>query len=151
MRHGVKKIKFRAGIDSNQMLMKKMVYNFVTRGKIVSTEKKIKELKSLMDILAHKLHENTESNKNYVMKYIPNSELVTALYKDVSPSIKERKGGYVKSTRLYQRSSDGTLMMRLEWSDPVVLNFGQIKPKVSPQAGEKKTKSESKKEAEVTK
>lgn len=147
MRHGVKKIKFRAGIDSNQMLMKKMVYNFVTHGKLVSTEKKIKELKSLMDILAHKLHENTEANKNYMLKYLPNSELVSALYKDVAPAIKERKGGYVKSTRLYQRSSDGTLMMRLEWSDPVVLNFGKTQPK----AVEKKAKSEPKKEAETQK
>ena len=123
MRHAVNKIKFKNGQDANEMLMKKLAYNFFSHGKIVTTETKIKALKPLIERLAYKLTANTESNRNFIMRYLPKKKMVETMYEQAGPKLKERTGGYTRLVKLYQRTSDATMVARLEWTDPVVVEW----------------------------
>ncbi len=135
MYHRVKKIKFRAGRDANVMLMKKLVTNFFAKGKLQSTIKKVKVLRSTVEHLVEKSKENSQSNKNYLLRYISDQKLLNFIFLNVGPALKEKHGGYVKVIRLGARESDGAETARLEWAYPIVI---------------KKEKKEKKQQAEPT-
>lgn len=147
MKHGVKGTKFGKGYDSNKMLMRKLVYNFFMHGKIVTTDTKVKAVKPLIDRLATKLQEQTEANKNYILRYVNHPKMVEAMYEQITPSIKGRISGFVRNIRVAQRESDNALMSRLEWVDAVVFEYG-IQKKSKPEAV--KPTQEPKKQAEAT-
>lgn len=131
MRHRVKKIKFRAGYDANKMLVKKLVVNFLERGKITTTLKKAKVLKSVIERLVEKAKEKTESNKNYLLRHVTDKKTIKFLFETVGPTLKKTVGGYVKVVRLGARDSDGTETARLEWAYPIVIEEKEEKkPKV---------------------
>lgn len=121
MRHGVKKIKFNYGRDSNRMLMRKLAANFLAHGYLVTTITKTKVLRSHLEKLVSKMKVRTEANKNHLLKYFGDSKLVENGFKVIGPAIAKVNGGYVRIIRLNQRQSDGSIMARIEWAYPVVL------------------------------
>lgn len=128
MYHRIKKIKFRAGSDANQMLVKKLFLNFLKNGKITTTLKKTKVLKSVIERLVEKAKIQNEANKNYLMHYITDAKMTKFLFETVGPAIKKIAGGYVRIVRLGARESDGTEIARLEWAYPIVIE--EKKPEV---------------------
>ena len=70
MRHRVKKIKFSKGKDANEMLLKKLLSNFLIQGKITTTQKKAKAVKSGIDRIVSKSKNKTQSNKNYLLSFL---------------------------------------------------------------------------------
>jgi len=122
MRHRVKKIKFKKGKDANKMLMKKLAVNFLTKGKITTTKAKAKALKSYLEKLVSKAKKPSEADKNVVYKKLGNRKIAILLLKQISPSIQNLTSGYFKLSFLGQRSSDGSEMVKIEWSLPVVIN-----------------------------
>lgn len=121
MRHGSKKIKVRLGIDANKMLMRKLIVNFISVGKITTTQTKAKLLKTFIERLVEKTKQETEVNRNYLLRYIPYSPIVRKLFSNVGPAMKDKIGGYVTLQKMYQRDSDGAIMVRMQWSNPVVM------------------------------
>lgn len=139
MRHGSKKIKVRLGIDANKMLMRKLTMNFISMGKITTTQTKAKLLKTFVERLVEKTKQETEANKNYLLRYIPYSHIVQKLFLNVGPAMKDKIGGYVTLQKMYQRDSDGAIMVKMQWSNPVVMNEPvkekvSVKDKVEPKA-----------------
>jgi large subunit ribosomal protein L17 len=122
MRHGYKKIKFNYGRDAKKMLLRKLAINFFSHGKITTTFKRAKVLKSWVEKLVEKSKAKTEANKNFLMKYLANKKIINFLFDQAGPVIKDKTGGYVRVIKLDQRPSDGSLMCRLEWVYPVVKN-----------------------------
>ena len=51
MRHRVSKLRFGYGVDSNSMLLRKLVTNFVIQGKIVTTHQKALYMRASVDRL----------------------------------------------------------------------------------------------------
>lgn len=127
MLHNASKIKFHSGKDSNKMIVRKLLLNFLTHSHIVTTQKKGKVLKTIADKLVHKLKSKTESNKNVLLKYFPNSKLVNKLFDEVGAQVKNVNGGFLRVVKLNQRESDGSLMVRVEWAHPVVFNLKDVK------------------------
>lgn len=144
MRHGYHKPKFKTGKDANDMLMRKLAVNFITRGSMVTSEKKAKTLRPFVERIVQKAKGNTQADKNYLLRYFPQVEYITLLTEQIAPALKEMSGGYVRVIRLNQRDSDGTVMSRIEWAHPVVVN--------APVKEEKKeVKTESKEEVKEAK
>lgn len=146
MWHRIKKIKFRAGSDSNQMLVKKLFLNFLKHGKITTTLKKTKVLKTVIERLVEKAKIQSESNKNYLMHYITDAKMTKFLFETVGPTLKKIAGGYVRVVRLGTRESDGTEIARLEWAYPIMIEAPVEKklqvhkvPKVHKEKQDKKT------------
>ena len=108
MRHRVKKIKFNKGKGANDMLMKKLAINFLEKGKLTTSKAKAKALISYLSKLLTKAKEETEANKNVILKRFGNRPIVYRLFKEIGPILKDKNSGFLKSTNLGQRMSDGT-------------------------------------------
>lgn len=121
MRHGVKKIKFNQGKDANKMLMKKLAINFLEKGKLITTKAKAKALISYLEKLLTKAKEASEANKNVLLKRFGNRPIVHRLFKEIGPVLKVKNSGFLKSTNLGQRMSDGSAQVKVEWTVPVVV------------------------------
>lgn len=119
----MRKPKFRLGHDANRSLMKKLIYNFFHYGKITTTLAKIKQLKRLVEKVVEKTKVENEANKNFLLRYFHTRKLVKKVYQQVGKVFQKRQGGYVSITRLNERISDGTLMVKMQWIDPIVLDF----------------------------
>lgn len=130
MRHGVKKIKFKLGVDAKQMMLRKLAYNFLTRGKMTTTITKGKILKSYLDKTLVKTSERTEANKNFLMRKFSDYKLVNMLFKTVGPVLKGKTGGFTRLIKLGTRESDGVQIVKLEWVYPVVLETVNSKRKI---------------------
>jgi len=129
MRHRVKKIKFKLGLDANRMLMRKLCINFLTKGKIKTTLMKAKVLKSVIEKLVSKTREATEANKNYLLSHLGEVKLVKTMFDQFKSVVKDKTGGYVKIIRLGKRNIDGAFVARLEWVTPVVVEKVEKKEK----------------------
>ena len=121
MRHRIKKIKFKGGLDANKMMIRKLAINFLAKGKITTTKAKSKALKSFLERVITRAKKETEANKNLLLKKFGNRRIVKILFKQIGPVVKEKTSGYLRHISLGQRTSDGAKMIRLEWAIPVVL------------------------------
>ncbi|MCX7955712.1 MAG: 50S ribosomal protein L17 [Patescibacteria group bacterium] len=120
MKHRVKKQKFNFGKDSNKMLLKKLIINFLKVGYIETTLTKAKFLKSHLERIIYKGKNFNESNKNYLLKYLSNYKLVKKIFDEIAPSFSNFSGGYVRIIKKNLKSGDGSLIARLEWSHPII-------------------------------
>lgn len=120
MRHGVKKTKFNFGYDANRMLMRKLAVSFLAQGYLKTTITKAKKLKSFLERLVTKMKARTESNKNILLHYLGNNKVVEDGFNRIGPAVSKISGGFVRVIKLRMRSSDGSLMARVEWAYPLI-------------------------------
>ncbi|MGB9707565.1 MAG: 50S ribosomal protein L17 [Microgenomates group bacterium] len=120
MRHKVKKIKIKLGKDSNKMIMKKLLKNFIRDGKIVSTHSKAKLLKSLIERVVSRSKIDNEKNRAYLFKYLDDKQLVNFIFNNVNKVFSDINGGYVRLIKLNERTSDGALLSQLVWVRPII-------------------------------
>lgn len=109
MRHNSKKIKIQLGVDANRMLMRKLAVNFLGTGTLTTTEKKAKLLKSHIEKLVEKTKENSQANRNFLLRNLANSKLVDSLFTSVGKVMSKKTGGYVTMKKLHRRESDNAL------------------------------------------
>lgn len=110
------------GRDSGhrQALLRTMATDLIIKGKMETTEKKAKELSSVVDKLITKAKRNDLANRREVASYIRN--VVTAdgktalqvLFDEVAPKYKDRKGGYTRVTKTNTRKGDGAPLAIIE-------------------------------------
>lgn len=129
MRHQVKKIKIKFGKDANKMLLKKLLRNFLIKGKLTTTLTRAKLLKSLIERIVSRVKNSNEKNKKYVSKYISDKKILNFLFQNVNNVFQDLMGGYVKIIKLGMRSSDGSLMGQVVWTRPVVFEEKKSKNK----------------------
>jgi large subunit ribosomal protein L17 len=127
MRHKVKKIKIKLGTDSNKMLLRKLLKNFLREGKITSTLKRIKLLKTLVEKIISQAKIDNEKNRAYLYKYLNDKKLVNFVFNNVVKVFSDLNGGYVKLIKLKERNSDGALLAELTWLRPIVKNVPETK------------------------
>lgn len=121
MWHGVKKIKFSLGKDANDMLVRKLLNNFLRKGTLTTTLKKAKVLKSQIEKIVEKSKSETEANRNFLMKKLNDPKTISFLFKEVEPVIKNKIGGYVRIVKLGARDSDSAEIARCEWVYPIII------------------------------
>ncbi len=138
MRHKVKKIKFKKGQDANQMLMRKLLINFLSHGHIETTITKAKVLKSLLEKLISKAKVKNEANKNYLLKKLGKISYVNDCFDRIGQALKNINGGYVKIVRLGLREGDGALKARVEWAYPILNEKNDKKEKIKNKKTNKK-------------
>jgi hypothetical protein len=102
----------------------------------------------------------TEANKNYLLGFFPVMKIVKVLFEQVGPAIAKVNGGFVRTTRINQRQTDGALMVKVTWAHPVVIDWGDKKTTKkevkkadvkAPAKAEKEAKPEKKEVKKVTK
>ena len=145
MKHSIHKFKVRMGKDANDMLMRKLAYNFLAHGTMVTTEKKGKALSSYMARIVQKAKVKNEANKNYLLTHVSSKKVIANLFDQVGPVFKDVNGGYLTIKRLQQRYSDGAAMVKIAWSKPVIIEESKTTKKVK--APDEKTEANERVEA----
>ena len=125
MLHGSKKIKFHDGKDSNKAILRNLLMSFFTHSHLVTTDKKGRVMKTVLDQMVYKLKDKSNSNYNAVLSSLPYQRFVNDLFDKVGPQVKNITGGYIRLKKLGQRENDGSYMVRLEWAHPVVLDWSK--------------------------
>ncbi|MEO6509123.1 MAG: L17 family ribosomal protein [Patescibacteria group bacterium] len=121
MKHRVNKFNFKGGKDANDMMVRKLAYNFMAHGMMVTTEKKGKAISSYMGRLVEKAKTKTEANKNYLLRVTGSQKVINNLFNNIGPTFKDTVGGYITLQRLQQRISDGAMMVKISWIKPIVV------------------------------
>lgn len=121
MRHGVSKKTFGYGVDSNQMLLRKLVTNFVTHGKLTTTKQKAQFMRPSVDRLVSHAKSDTTASLNVLKSFFGSDVIARSLQSIVRSSFQDRSSGFTKTVTIGQRSSDAATMVQVTWSSPVVL------------------------------
>lgn len=121
MKHRMRTVKFKYGRNANKMLVRKLMKNFIVKGKMTTTEKKIKVVKQQVEKLVHLAKKNTEASRMLLRSRVADKKVEDALFKYVAPVFKDKSSGFTTLIHLTQRDSDGAAIARLQWSLPVVL------------------------------
>ncbi len=154
MRHRVKLTRFKGGRDASRMMLKKLMINFLKQSQLVSSDKKIKTIKSQLEKVITLSKESTESNKNRLLTFFNDKKIVDVLFDQVGKACVAIPGGYLKASHLNQRQSDATNLMKLEWAHPVKIEWSHassaVKKSKKAEISSKKNPSKKIKKVEIT-
>lgn len=120
MRHKVKKIKFKFGKDANKMLARKLAFNFLANGYLMTTVAKAKVLKSYIEKLISKVKKSKKGEKVLFEEIGSNVKLIKNLPEIIKKSFSDISGGYVRITKTDLREGDGSLLAKVEWAHPIL-------------------------------
>lgn len=121
MRHGVSKKTFGYGVDSNQMLLRKLVTNFVTHGRLTTTKQKAQFMRPSVDRLVTHAKNETTASLNVLKSFFGSDTVAKNLQSIVRSSFADRTSGFTKVITIGQRSSDAAMMVQVTWSSPVIV------------------------------
>ena len=147
MRHRDKKIKFRAGRDANKMLVRKLVYNFIDRGKLETTLSKAKVVKALTERIISKARVDSVVHRQVVTRFFGDRRIVVRIFENIGKTVQNISGGYVRLIKLAPRMSDGAAMAKVEWAYPIVSEKKAAQPKKATEVKNQKSIKPAKKDA----
>lgn len=114
MRHGVKGRKLGRTTAHREALFRNQLQSLMDRERIVTTLPKAKELRPLAErVITHGKY-GTVHARRWVLRWIPDRDLVKKVFDDIAPRFAERPGGYLRIVKLGPRQGDGAEMAVLE-------------------------------------
>jgi large subunit ribosomal protein L17 len=117
MRHQRKGRKLGRKRDQRKALLKILAANLILKERVVTTEAKAKEVRSLVEKLITRSRsireENNLHNIRYLVRYLP-EEARKKIINEIGPRYQERNGGYTRITKLPPRKTDGAPMAIIE-------------------------------------
>ena len=116
MRHRVSKQRFGYGVDSNSMLLRKLVTNFVMQGKIVTTHEKALYMRASVDRLVTHAKLDTNASMNVLKSFFGVDDVASNLKTAVKDVFSQRiSPGFTRIAKIGRRR-DGALMSQISWS-----------------------------------
>ncbi|MFW5645193.1 MAG: 50S ribosomal protein L17 [Bacteroidota bacterium] len=131
-------------------MLANMAASLIKRKRITTTTAKAKALRSYIEPLITKSKNDTTHSRRVVFSYLQDKDAVSELFREVSPKIMERPGGYTRILKLDQnRLGDNAELAMIELVDfnPNLVTETQEKEggtRRRRRGGKKKTTSESK-------
>lgn len=120
MKHKIKKIKFKFGKDANKMLVRKLAFNFLSNGYLLTTVSKAKVLKSYLEKLISKVKKSKKGEKVLFEEIGSNVRLIKNIPDIIKKSFSDINGGYVRIIKTDLREGDGSLLAKVEWAHPIL-------------------------------
>lgn len=99
--------------NQRKALLKSLAREFFLREKIKTTEAKAKILKDFAQKMIERAKEKKLENIRYLKRYF-DKETMKKLFDAIGPRYQERRGGYIRITKLGERESDGAKMALVE-------------------------------------
>ena len=94
-----------------------MATSLILHKRITTTTAKAKALRSFVEPLITKSKEDSTHQRRVVFSYLKSKEAVSELFRDVSPKIAERPGGYTRILKTGNRIGDNAEMCIIELVD----------------------------------
>jgi large subunit ribosomal protein L17 len=98
-------------------MLANMASSLIKHKKITTTTAKAKALRSYVEPLLTKSKDDSTHSRRTVFSYLKDKEAVTELFREVSPKIAERPGGYTRILKIGNRIGDNADMCILELVD----------------------------------
>ena len=130
-------------------LLSNLASSLILHKRITTTIAKAKSLRVYIEPLITKSKEDTTQARRLVFSYLQDKKVVTQLFREVSPKIMNRPGGYTRILKLGFRPGDNAEMCIIELVD---FNENMLKSTKSKSTAAKKTsrRGSSKKKAAAT-
>lgn len=117
MRHGKKFNKLSRTHAHRRQMLANMASSLILHKRIRTTLAKAKSLRVYVEPLLTKSKEDTTNSRRVVFGYLQNKEAVSELFREVSPKIAQRPGGYTRILKLGYRLGDNAEMAMIELVD----------------------------------
>jgi large subunit ribosomal protein L17 len=98
-------------------MLANMAVSLIKNKRITTTLAKAKALKSYVEPLITKSKEDSTHSRRIVFSYLQDKEAITELFREVSPKIVDRPGGYTRILKIGNRLGDNAEMCVLELVD----------------------------------
>lgn len=98
-------------------LMSNMATSLILHKRITTTTAKAKALRSFVEPLITKSKEDSTHSRRVVFGYLKDKTATAELFRDISPKIGERPGGYTRILKIGNRIGDNADMCILELVD----------------------------------
>ncbi len=98
-------------------MLSNMASSLILHKRITTTSAKAKALRSYVEPLITKSKNDTTHSRRVVFSYLKNKYAVSELFREVSPKIVERPGGYTRILKLGNRLGDNAEMCIIELVD----------------------------------
>lgn len=145
-------------------MLSNMATSLIVHKRITTTTAKAKALKTYVEPIITKSKEDSTHSRRVVFSYLKNKEAVSELFREISPKVGERPGGYTRILKIGNRIGDNAEMCILELVDynEAMLGGGEAaktkatrrrrspKKKTEAAASEKKVKASEEKTKEIT-
>jgi large subunit ribosomal protein L17 len=98
-------------------MLANMASSLIMHKRITTTTAKAKALRTYVEPLITKSKEDSTHSRRMVFSYLKDKEAVAELFREVSPKIAERPGGYTRILKIGNRIGDNADMCILELVD----------------------------------
>ncbi len=108
MRHHKTGRKFGRKRDQRVAFLRTLAESLILREKILTTEARAKEIRSVVEKLVTKARNDTLASRRLIMAHLAGRpKVVKKLFDVLAPRFKDRAGGYTRITKVVSRSGDG--------------------------------------------
>jgi len=114
MRHRMSGRKLSRTADHRIAMYRNQVTDLLRYGKIVTTEPKAKEVRSLAEKMITLGKTGDLSSRRRALAFITRKDVVKKVFDEVAPRYSMRVGGYTRMSKLGPRNGDGASMVQLE-------------------------------------
>lgn len=114
MRHRKKKVTLDRKKGPRQALLRTQAISLINNKKIKTTTAKAKALRVYSEKIITKAKKNDLASKREIYKLLHNKAATDKLIKNIAPKLKDRKGGYLRLTKLGYRKGDGAPITQIE-------------------------------------
>jgi large subunit ribosomal protein L17 len=98
-------------------MLSNMAASLILHKRIKTTTAKAKALRGYIEPILTKSKEDTTHARRYAFDYLHDKDAVSTLFRDVSPKITDRPGGYTRILKLGTRAGDAADMCFIELVD----------------------------------
>ena len=108
--------KFHRETGRRRSFLRNLVNDLVRSGKIETTEIRAKAIRPLVERCVTIAKGQTLASRRLLLRRLQNTKVVDMLYHDIAPRYAERKGGYLRITKLGKtRKRDSSRLARIEF------------------------------------
>ena len=116
MRHLKKGKKFGRLRGDRISFLRNLSNDLIRNGKIDTTDARAKAIRPIVEKLVTMAKRQTLAGRRVLLSRVQNATVTNKLYHDLGPRFAERKGGYLKITKLQTtKKRDGSKMARIEF------------------------------------
>jgi len=114
LRHSIAGRKLGRPTAHRWALYRNLVADLVKYEKIVTTEAKAKEIRSLAEKMITLGKEGNLASRRRALAFITDKKLVDKIFNELAPRYVERPGGYTRIVKLGRRVGDGARLAQVE-------------------------------------
>ncbi|HJX71537.1 MAG TPA: 50S ribosomal protein L17 [Bacteroidales bacterium] len=148
MRHSKKVNHLGRTSDHRKAMLANMATSLIMHKKIKTTVVKAKALRTYVEPLITKSKDDSTHSRRIVFSRLQNKDAVSELFREISPKIMERPGGYTRILKTGYRAGDSAEMCIIELVD-YNENLLAAKSDTGVKAGKRRRRGSSKKKEEA--